>query len=222
VRELQQAHQLSERRACGLFGITRWINRYQSRRDRKTGLRTRLRELAGSRTRYGYRRLTVLLRREGWAVNAKRVYHHTANTGRIHIHHRRDGGVPPLRLNGRARPSPSDQIRLREFTRPFSTEKAPLRTTRSRIFGRSAEILAVHGEDPPIPGTAHKAACEAITRIAVETRIRCFMGDKLRTPSVDLPRHHAGCACFISGRRAEVSQLALSTYVGRSTHSFLA
>jgi putative transposase len=34
----------------------------------------RLRDLAGSRVRYGYRRLTVLLRREGWAVNAKRVY----------------------------------------------------------------------------------------------------------------------------------------------------
>jgi len=39
-----------------------------------TGLRMRLRDLAGSRTRYGYRRLTVLLRREGWVVNAKRVY----------------------------------------------------------------------------------------------------------------------------------------------------
>ena len=37
-------------------------------------LRLRLRELAGSRVRYGYRRLTVLLRREGWRVNAKRVY----------------------------------------------------------------------------------------------------------------------------------------------------
>ncbi len=37
-------------------------------------LRLRLRELAGSRVRYGYRRLTVLLRREGWEVNAKRVY----------------------------------------------------------------------------------------------------------------------------------------------------
>ncbi len=34
----------------------------------------RLRELAGSRVRYGYRRLTILLRREGWPVNAKRVY----------------------------------------------------------------------------------------------------------------------------------------------------
>jgi putative transposase len=33
-----------------------------------------LRELAGSRVRYGYRRLTVLLKREGWEVNAKRIY----------------------------------------------------------------------------------------------------------------------------------------------------
>jgi putative transposase len=65
---------LSEKRACGLIGITRWSNRYQSRSDPQTPLRLRLRELAGSRVRYGYRRLTVLLRREGWNVNAKRVY----------------------------------------------------------------------------------------------------------------------------------------------------
>jgi putative transposase len=37
-------------------------------------LRLRLRELGASRVRYGYRRLTILLRREGWKVNAKRVY----------------------------------------------------------------------------------------------------------------------------------------------------
>ncbi len=37
-------------------------------------LRHRLRELAGMHVRYGYRRLTVLLRREGWHVNAKRIY----------------------------------------------------------------------------------------------------------------------------------------------------
>ncbi len=34
----------------------------------------RLRELAGSRVWYGYRRLTVMLKREGWEVNAKRIY----------------------------------------------------------------------------------------------------------------------------------------------------
>jgi len=47
---------------------------YRSRRPSQEGLRRRLRELAATHVRYGYRRLTVLLRRQGWAVNAKRVY----------------------------------------------------------------------------------------------------------------------------------------------------
>lgn len=74
MRSIRQAYQLNESRACGLVGITRWINQYQSRRDPQDQLRQRLRELAGNRPRYGYRRLTVMLRREGWKVNTKRVY----------------------------------------------------------------------------------------------------------------------------------------------------
>jgi putative transposase len=74
VRGIREAYQLNESRACGLVGITRWINRYQSRRDPQDELRQRIRELAGTRPRYGYRRLTVMLRREDWKVNTKRVY----------------------------------------------------------------------------------------------------------------------------------------------------
>ena len=74
VRQVRQAYRLSENRACGLMRITRWSNRYQSHRDPQTELRIRLRDLAAVRIRYGYRRLTVLLRREGWQVNTKRVY----------------------------------------------------------------------------------------------------------------------------------------------------
>ena len=48
--------------------------RYAHYRDPQDALRVRLRELAGTRIRYGYRRLTVLLRREGWEVNAERIY----------------------------------------------------------------------------------------------------------------------------------------------------
>jgi putative transposase len=56
------------------MGLDRSTLSYQSRRDPQAALRVRLRELAASRVRFGYRRLTVMLRREGWAVNAKRVY----------------------------------------------------------------------------------------------------------------------------------------------------
>ena len=65
MSQIRQAYQLSENRACGLIGITRWINRYQSRRDPQTELRMRIRELAGSGVRYGYRRIAVLLRAKG-------------------------------------------------------------------------------------------------------------------------------------------------------------
>jgi putative transposase len=47
---------------------------YESTKDEQAALRMRLKELAATRVHYGYRRLHVLLRREGWAVNAKRVY----------------------------------------------------------------------------------------------------------------------------------------------------
>jgi putative transposase len=65
---------LSQRRAAGLIPIDRMTLRYEHHRDPQDALRVRLRELAGSRVRYGYRRLTVLLKREGWEVNAKRIY----------------------------------------------------------------------------------------------------------------------------------------------------
>jgi putative transposase len=48
--------------------------RYQIQRDPQTALHLRLRELAVSRVRYGYRGLAVLLKREGFKVNAKRIY----------------------------------------------------------------------------------------------------------------------------------------------------
>lgn len=47
---------------------------YRPRRPSQAPLRQRIREIAETRVRYGYRRIDVLLQREGWQVNAKRVY----------------------------------------------------------------------------------------------------------------------------------------------------
>ena len=71
---VREAYQVSERRAARLVPIDRGTLRYLSQRDRQEGLRMRLRKLAASRVRYGYRRLTVMLNREGWNVNTKRIY----------------------------------------------------------------------------------------------------------------------------------------------------
>ena len=65
---------LSERRACRLVGIHRSVARYTASTKDSEHLLARLRELASERRRYGYRRLAILLRREGFLVNHKRVY----------------------------------------------------------------------------------------------------------------------------------------------------
>jgi putative transposase len=61
-------------RACGLVGISRSLYRYRNRRSPALELRGRIAELAAQKRRYGYRRIQVLLRREGWSVNHKRTY----------------------------------------------------------------------------------------------------------------------------------------------------
>src|SRR5512133_1212015 len=74
VAHVRSAFELSERRACRIIGCVRMTVRYHSRRPRDTELRERLRALAHERRRFGYRRLHVLLRREGFVVNHKRLY----------------------------------------------------------------------------------------------------------------------------------------------------
>jgi putative transposase len=71
---MMAAHGLGVTRACGLIGMSRSLYRYASRRADDEGLKERLTALAGQKRRYGYRRLHVLLRREGWAINRKRTY----------------------------------------------------------------------------------------------------------------------------------------------------
>lgn len=74
VQRVQTDYGVSERRACRLVGIGRSTLRYRSRpRPEEASLRRRLHELAAERPRFGYRRLHVLLRREGVIINHKRV-----------------------------------------------------------------------------------------------------------------------------------------------------
>ncbi len=65
---------ISERRACGLLGVWRSSCRYGDKPDRDQQLREKLVDLAHKRPRFGYRRLGVLLARDGEAVNHKRLF----------------------------------------------------------------------------------------------------------------------------------------------------
>ena len=80
---------LSQRRVCRLLTLDRNTLRYRSRRQDDTALRTRIRDIAERKRRYGRPRIYVRLRREGWVVNHKKVerlyYRDEGQIGRAHV-----------------------------------------------------------------------------------------------------------------------------------------
>ena len=74
VAHLRELFQMSERRACSVIDADRKMIRYRSRRPPETELRERLRCLANERRRFGYRRLFIMLRREGEPSGINRIY----------------------------------------------------------------------------------------------------------------------------------------------------
>ncbi len=71
---LVEAYAVSKRRACRLMQLSWSSYNYQPVKKDERALIVRIRDLASARVRYGYRRITVLLKREGWTVGKKRVY----------------------------------------------------------------------------------------------------------------------------------------------------
>ena len=74
VEHLAGSYCVSERRACKVLCVARVTYRYRSQLDPRTELRMRIREIAQSRVRYGYRKIRALLHREGWDVGKYLVY----------------------------------------------------------------------------------------------------------------------------------------------------
>jgi putative transposase len=74
VEEMALSFTIGYRRACGLIKLSRNTYYYRSRAKDLSALKMRLRDIALTRVRFGYRRLTILLKREGWEVGKRRVY----------------------------------------------------------------------------------------------------------------------------------------------------
>lgn len=75
VLKLQDGYRVSERRAVKVVGAHRSGIRYRPKRPMYDApICKRIEEIAAVRIRYGYRRIHILLQREGWHVNLKRVY----------------------------------------------------------------------------------------------------------------------------------------------------
>jgi len=74
VAHLKEDFGMSERRACKAIGCCRMTVRYESTRPDDRDLRERMKEIAHERRRFGYRRVHILLKREGYVVNHKKLF----------------------------------------------------------------------------------------------------------------------------------------------------
>jgi len=101
VKYLKKAGKCSERQACVVVGLSRSLVRYIARQRRdEAELIKKIHKLAIRHSRYGYRRITVLLRREGCKINRKRV----------HRIWKAEGLSLPLRRPRRRRVGPAGEI----------------------------------------------------------------------------------------------------------------
>ena len=74
VDQLQTDWKVSARQACSTLRVARSIYNYKSRRNAQADLKVKIRDICETRVGYGYRRVHILLKRESWEVNSKRIY----------------------------------------------------------------------------------------------------------------------------------------------------
>ena len=163
---------MSIRRACALLGGGRSTYHYAARRPPQAVLSRRIREIAETRVRYGYRRIHVLLRREGWQVNVKRIYRLDTEEG-LQLRHKtpkrrvaaklREDRSPPAAPNevwamDFLSDQPFNGRRIRDFLAPsgpalgagpsaavFSRQMAQLAGSRSAIPCLLCRFRRLHG-----------------------------------------------------------------------------
>jgi transposase InsO family protein len=109
VTHLKAVMGLSERRACQIISADRKTIRYRSSRPPEVDLRAKLRDLANERRRFGYRRLFILLRRDGEPSGVNRIYRLYREEG-LSVRKRKAGGVLSARVHrswSRRKPMPA-------------------------------------------------------------------------------------------------------------------
>ena len=91
---------VSIRRACRVLLVDTSTYHYKSRRTGQAGLEQRIKEICQTRVRYGYRRVHVLLRRDGWRINQKKTRRIYRELGR-HVGSQRRSGLIKSSLTDR-------------------------------------------------------------------------------------------------------------------------
>jgi putative transposase len=180
---LLKAYQISERRACQVIVVNRSTVQYKSVKTDLPALRARIKEIAATRVRYGYPRIHVLLRREGWLVNRKRVYRIYREEGlsmRLKPPRRRKSIV----IRDRAKAEAVNQTWSMDFMADNLADGRKIRLL-TIVDNFSRECLAID----VAPGFKGTDVAQALTRIVAERGkprwIRCDNGPEFVSKALD-------------------------------------
>ena len=189
VEYLHETYRVSERRACHVARIPVSTFRYESMQEPRTALRLRIREIAQTRVRYGYRKIRVLLNREGWEVGKKLVYRlyreegltlrHTPRKRHRAVQHRRE----------RLRPTEPNQAWSLDFVADQLADGRRFRAlTILDVFTRESLAIEVgqrlKGED--VVGTLNQIR----TKRGVPKVLFCDNGSEFTSQIMDLWAYH--------------------------------
>ena len=176
---------MSIRRACAVLVAGRSTYHYASRRPAQAVLSKRIREIAETRVRYGYRRIHVLLRREGWQVNAKRIYRLYTEEG-LQLRHK----TPKRRVAAKLRedrcpPAAPNQVWAMDFLSDQLFDGRRIRIlTIADAFSRLSPAIDVR---PHYRGTDVVETLERVTRIySTPKTIRVDNGPEFISKALDL------------------------------------
>jgi putative transposase len=154
VAFLVTTYEVSQRRACEVVRAPRSMVRYRHRRPDDAALRSRLRDLASERRRFGYRRLNQMLKREGTVVNLKKIRRLYAEE-RLQVKRRKgrkkaSGTRAPLVI-----PQAPDQRWSLDFVsdergaHPARAVAARLQHPKTSLKARLADAIRVRRPQPP-------------------------------------------------------------------------
>lgn len=140
---IRDRHGLSERRACRLASACRSMVRYaRPVSSEEEQLRARLLELVGERPRFGYRRLHVLLRRDGHLINLKRVYRIYTDLG-LAVRRKRRKRVAAANRRPRITPERADEQWSMDFMSDTLTATGRSFRTLNVVDDATRECLAI-------------------------------------------------------------------------------
>ena len=152
VEYMVSHHGYSERRACRVTRQNKATQRYRSRKDCRATLRIRMREIAEVRTRFGYRRILVMLKREGWDIGKKLVYRLYREEGLLLRNRGRKRRKMVVGRGPRCRPTKANEVWSLDFVADHLSTGHKIRLlTVVDVFTREALAIEVgqrlRGED---------------------------------------------------------------------------